>query len=130
MLVSIMSDVSTEGVRVRVRTDYLSDRSQANQYAFAYTIRIINEGATTVKLMTRHWIITDGEGHVQEVKGDGVVGQQPVLAPGEAFEYTSGCVLETQVGTMQGTYQMRREDGSEFDAQIAPFLLSVPGALN
>lgn len=125
-----MSDVTTEGVRVRVRTDFLSDRSNANQYAFAYTIRIINEGAVTVKLMTRHWIITDGDGHVQEVRGDGVIGKQPVLAPGDAFEYTSGCMLETPCGTMQGTYQMVRDDGTGFDAQIAPFLLAVPGSLN
>ena len=127
-----MSDAITNGVRVRVRTDFLSERSSAEQgrYAFAYTIRILNQGEVTVKLLTRHWIITDGDGAVQEVKGDGVIGQQPVLAPGEAFEYTSGCILETPCGTMQGSYHMQTEEGAEFDAQIAPFLLAVPGSLN
>lgn len=127
-----MSDVTTNGIRVRVRTDFLAERSSAEhrRYAFAYTIRILNEGAVTVQLKTRHWIITDGDGAVEEVRGDGVIGEQPVLQPGEAFEYTSGCILETPCGTMQGSYHMVCDDGSEFDAQIAPFLLAVPGSLN
>lgn len=127
-----MSNAVTQGIRVAVRTHYLEERSQpaAAQYAFAYTIRISNEGTKTAQLVTRHWIITNAEGQVQEVKGDGVVGMQPVLTPGESFEYTSGCVLTTPQGTMQGTYQMVREDGTKFDAEIAPFLLAVPNSLN
>ncbi|MCC6808944.1 MAG: Co2+/Mg2+ efflux protein ApaG [Deltaproteobacteria bacterium] len=127
-----MSQAVTEGIRVVVRTHYLEERSApaASQYAFAYTIRISNEGKQTAQLVTRHWLITNAEGQVQEVKGDGVVGVQPVLTPGESFEYTSGCVLATPQGTMQGTYQMVREDGTRFDAEIAPFLLAVPNSLN
>lgn len=126
------STAVTQGIRVVVRTHYLEERSSpaAAQYAFAYTIRISNEGEKTAQLMTRHWIITNAEGQVQEVKGDGVVGMQPVLSAGESFEYTSGCVLTTPQGTMQGTYQMVREDGGKFDAEIAPFLLAVPNSLN
>ncbi len=127
-----MSNAVTQGIRVVVRTNYLEERSApgANQYAFAYTIRVSNEGEKTAQLVTRHWIITNAEGIIQEVKGDGVVGMQPVLTPGESFEYTSGCVLTTPQGTMHGTYQMQREDGSKFDAEIAPFLLAVPNSLN
>ena len=100
------------------------------QFVFAYTVTIANEGREPAQLRTRHWIITDGTGHIQEVKGDGVVGKQPSLSPGERFEYTSGCVLETPHGTMHGTYQMVRPSGEEFDAEIAPFLLAVPHSLN
>lgn len=97
---------------------------------FAYSIRIANEGAATAQLLSRHWIITHGTGHVEEVKGPGVVGAQPRLEPGQAFEYTSGCVLSTPHGTMHGTYEMKRDDGSTFNATIAPFSLSTPYALN
>jgi ApaG protein len=127
-----VSEAVTKGIRVMVRTQYLKDRSSpaTRQYVFAYTIQIRNEGTQTAQLKTRHWVITDGNGHVQEVRGDGVVGKQPVLHVGESFEYTSGCVLETPHGTMRGTYQMVRPDGEEFDAEIAPFLLAVPNSLN
>ena len=97
---------------------------------FAYTIRIANEGSTTAQLKTRHWIITHGNGKVEEVRGPGVVGQQPVLKPGEHFEYTSGCILETPRGTMRGTYQMQEPSGSMFDAEIATFQLAMPHSLN
>jgi ApaG protein len=129
-MAAAMSNAVTKGIRVAVRTSYLEERSGPGQFAFAYTIRISNEGDATAQLLTRHWIITNAEGEVQEVKGDGVVGMQPVLTPGESFEYTSGCVLTTPQGTMQGTYQMTREDGTRFDAEIAPFLLAVPNSLN
>ena len=111
-----------------VEPQYLNEQStpDENLYAFAYTVTIANEGVGVVQLKTRHWIITDGKGHVEEVKGPGVVGAQPVLKPGQAFRYTSGCVLKTPRGTMHGTYQMHRDDGSHFDAEIAPFLLVAP----
>jgi ApaG protein len=122
------SEAVTRGIRVHVTSQYSAERSQPskNQWFFLYTIEISNEGAETVQLVTRHWIITDGSGHVEEVKGPGVVGQQPVLAPGEAFEYTSGCPLTTPFGMMQGTYQMVNQDGEQFDVEIAPFQLSEP----
>lgn len=97
---------------------------------FAYTVRIANEGTETAQLKTRHWIIADGGGKVEEVRGPGVVGQQPVLRPGEHFEYTSGCVLETPRGTMRGTYQMHTSAGKSFDAEIAQFSLAMPHSLN
>jgi ApaG protein len=127
-----VSDTVTKGIRVAVKTQFVPERSspRSRQYVFAYTINIANEGTAPAKLVTRHWIITDGNGKVQEVRGDGVIGQQPLLAPGEAFEYTSGCVLETPHGTMRGTYQMVRPEGETFDAEIAPFLLAVPNSLN
>lgn len=127
-----MSNTITQGIRVTVRAQYLSERSSpaAKQYAFAYTVRIANEGTTTAQLRSRHWIITDSTGQVQEVKGDGVVGHQPVLRPGEDFEYTSWCMIPTPQGTMQGSYQMVREDGEGFDATIAPFSLMVPHMMN
>ncbi len=115
-----------------VRAQYVADRSSpsAKQYVFAYTVKISNEGSATAQLRTRHWVITDGDGKVQEVRGDGVVGAQPLLEPGQSFEYTSGCVLPTPRGTMQGTYQMYRTSGESFDATIAPFALSLPHSLN
>ena len=121
----------TNGVRVTVSTVYVPSQSAPTQhrYVFAYTIRIANEGAQTVQLKTRHWVITHGTGKVEEVRGPGVVGQQPVLKPGEHFEYTSGCVLETPRGTMHGTYQMSGGDGM-FDAEIAEFQLAMPHSLN
>ena len=110
----------------------MADRSSpaTRQYAFSYTVDIANEGTTTAQLVSRHWIITDGDGKAKEVKGAGVVGAQPTLKPGQAFQYTSWCVLETPYGSMQGTYQMVREDGTEFDAEIAPFSVAVPNSLN
>ncbi len=105
-----------------------SPRSQ--RYVFAYTVKIHNEGTEGAQLRTRHWIITDGNGKVEEVRGPGVVGQQPLLRPGDHFEYTSGCVLTTPRGEMHGTYQMHRSDGSSFDATIAPFTLALPYSLN
>ena len=122
------SQAITDGIRVRVQSLYLAEQSQpaAGRYVFAYTITISNEGAATAQLRTRHWIITDGRGEIEEVRGDGVVGEQPRLSPGQSFQYTSGCVLTTPVGTMQGSYRFWRDDGSYFDAQIAPFSLASP----
>lgn len=118
----------THGVRVTVKSMYLDHQSapSAGRFVFAYTVRIANESQGTVQLKTRHWIITDATGEVREVRGEGVVGEQPTLPPGEHFEYTSGCILKTQWGTMHGTYQMHREGGGQFDAEIAPFLLAHP----
>jgi ApaG protein len=126
------STAVTEGIRVTVRSSYVSEQSLplARRYVFAYSVRIANEGAEPAQLRTRHWIITDGVGKVEEVRGPGVVGQQPTLRPGEHFEYTSGCVLQTPRGEMRGTYQMHRPDGRQFDAIIAPFLLALPHSLN
>ena len=121
----------TDGIRVRVQSQYLADQSSPrdDRYVFAYTITISNEGARSAHLKTRHWVITDGRGSVEEVRGDGVVGEQPRLAPGQSFQYTSGCVLTTPIGTMQGSYRMWRDDGSYFDAQIAAFSLASPASL-
>jgi len=118
----------TEGIRVRVQSLYLPDQSSPrdDRYVFAYTITISNESARTAQLRTRHWIITDARGEIEEVRGDGVVGEQPRLAPGQTFQYTSGCQLSTSIGTMHGTYRFWRDDGSYFDAEIAPFSLSTP----
>jgi ApaG protein len=123
---------TTAGIRVQVTTTFLADRSspREGQYLFAYTIRISNVGEETAQLLSRHWIITDAEGEVQEVRGAGVVGEQPVLAPGMTYEYTSYCPLKTNVGTMQGSYTMVRPNGEQFEARIAPFTLAVPNALN
>ena len=127
-----MSSAVTKGIRVIVESQYLSERSAParKQYVFAYRVRISNEGTSTAQLRTRHWIITDGDGKVQEVRGEGVVGEQPVLRPGQSFEYTSGCVLETPFGSMRGSYQMEVEGGEPFDAEIAPFALAMPNSLN
>jgi ApaG protein len=124
------SSAFTEGIRVRVQSHYLSDQSSPRdeRFVFAYTITISNESAKTCQLRTRHWIITDGRGGVEEVRGDGVVGEQPRLSPGQSFQYTSGCVLTTPIGTMQGTYRMWRDDGSYFDAEIATFSLASPSS--
>jgi ApaG protein len=123
---------AAKGIRVEVVTNYLADQSEPSdqRFVFSYTITIRNEGATAAKLMKRHWIITDANGKLQEVRGDGVVGEQPWLAPGENFEYTSGAVLETAVGTMRGSYQMLADDGTHFDAAIPQFTLSVPRTLH
>jgi ApaG protein len=124
------STAVTQGIRVTVTARYIEERSTParGRYFFAYSVVIENEGRAPAQLRTRHWIITDGNGKVEEVKGDGVVGKQPRLAPGERFEYTSGCELTTPVGTMHGSYQLRRDDGTWFDATIAPFSLVFPGA--
>ena len=123
---------SPYAIAVRARSRYLDDQSDPSQprYVFGYTITLRNEGAVAAQLLTRHWIITDGNGKVEEVRGEGVVGQQPTLQPGEGFEYSSGAVLETAIGSMRGSYQMLAADGTAFDAPIAPFTLSVPRALN
>ena len=122
------SEAVTNNVRVEVDSQYAPEHSQPfqNEWFFHYTVRISNEGEETVQLLTRHWIITDATGRTEEVTGPGVVGEQPVLAPGESFHYTSGCDLETPTGVMRGTYQMVDEDGGYFDAEIAPFALHEP----
>lgn len=127
-----MSTAVTEGIRVTVKVSYVPEQSapRTKRYVFAYTIRITNEGAESAHLKTRHWIIVDGNGKHEEVRGPGVVGQQPFLRPGDSFEYTSGCVLTTPRGEMRGTYQMHRSDGRVFDATIAPFALALPYSIN
>ncbi|MFI4905431.1 MAG: Co2+/Mg2+ efflux protein ApaG [Steroidobacteraceae bacterium] len=119
-------------ISIDVETTYLDDQSEPREqrYVFAYTITIRNEGEVPAKLLTRHWIITDANGRVQEVRGDGVVGEQPYLKPGQGFRYSSGAVLETPVGTMQGSYQMIADDGAQFDAPIPAFRLAIPGMLH
>jgi ApaG protein len=126
------STATTQGVRVDVRATYIADQSAPAQkrYVFAYNIRVSNVGSARVQLVSRHWIITDSGGQVEEVRGPGVVGKQPTLGPGEAFEYTSGCVLKTSAGEMRGTYQMVTDEGLPFDASIAPFRLGLPHTLN
>jgi len=124
--------VSDYRINVAVRTQFVPQQSDADasRFVFAYTITLSNSGTVPAKLLTRHWIITDANGKVQEVRGEGVVGEHPHLAPGEAFRYTSGTVLETPIGAMEGSYQMVADDGTRFDAPIAPFRLAVPGVLN
>jgi ApaG protein len=119
-------------IRIQVSTSYVDDESEpdSDRYVFAYTITISNSGKIPAQLISRHWIITDANGKVQEVNGDGVVGEQPKLNPGEVFRYSSGAVLETPVGAMQGLYRMQADGGVSFDALIAPFTLAVPGLLH
>jgi ApaG protein len=119
-------------IRIDVETSYLEDQSEPKdlRYVFAYTITIRNEGKQPARLLTRHWVITDANGKVQEVRGDGVVGEQPYLKPGQGFRYSSGAVIETPVGSMQGSYQMVAEDGAQFDAPIPAFRLAIPGLLH
>ena len=119
-------------IRIQVATSYVDDESEpdSDRYVFAYTITISNNSKTAAQLISRHWIITDANGKVQEVNGDGVVGEQPLLNPGEEFRYSSGAVLKTPVGAMQGLYRMEADGGIAFDALIAPFTLAVPGLLN
>ncbi|MBU0809240.1 Co2+/Mg2+ efflux protein ApaG [Pseudomonas spirodelae] len=126
-----MSD-SRYHIDVSVVTRYLPEQSQPEQsrFAFAYTVTVSNTGEIPAKLLSRHWVITDGDGRVQEVRGAGVVGQQPLIEPGASHTYSSGTVMTTRVGIMQGSYQMLAEDGKRFDATIAPFRLAVPGSLH
>lgn len=127
-----MGEAKKYEIRVDVVTSYLEDRSEpaANRYVFSYAMTITNVGTVPAQLISRHWVITDADGRVQEVRGLGVVGHQPLLRPGEKFEYASGCALEAPVGTMKGSYQMVAEDGTQFDAPIADFLLSMPRTLH
>jgi ApaG protein len=126
-----MSD-KTYSIQVEVETQYVEEQSLPDQdhYVFAYTITIYNSGSVPAQLLNRHWIITDANNRVQEVKGEGVVGEQPHLKPGEKYRYTSGTMLETPVGTMRGSYQMLADDGMEFDAEIPTFTLSMPRTLH
>lgn len=119
-------------VDVDVVTRFLKEHSdpENDRFAFAYTITVHNNGSVAAKLMSRHWLITNGDGQVEEVKGAGVIGQQPLIEPGQSHTYSSGAVLSTKVGTMQGSYQMFAEDGIRFEAPIKPFRLAVPGALH
>lgn len=126
------SDALTRGIRITVQSRFEPDRSAPDegQWFFSYHVRIANEGESVAQLVSRHWIITDGDGKEQVVRGPGVVGEQPVLEPGEAFEYTSGCPLGTPVGSMRGTYRMVAPGGEAFDAEIAPFGLAEPRVVN
>lgn len=127
-----MSNSHTYAIAIAVATRYLTEQSDpdAGRYAFAYTIRINNTGDVPAQLLDRHWKIIDGNGKVQEVKGPGVIGEQPLIDPGATYTYTSGCLLETPVGTMEGSYRMRATDGHSFQAPIALFRLAKPNALN
>ncbi len=122
----------TYDIAVKTRTAYIADQSDPanDRYVFAYTITISNSGNVAAQLLSRHWIITDAANKVQEVRGKGVVGEQPHLKPGESFEYTSGSAIATPVGTMRGSYQMVADDGTEFDAAIPEFTLSMPRVLH
>lgn len=126
------SEAVTRGVRVQVEPEYLPEQSDPEQglWVHAYHVTIRNEGEQTVQLLSRHWVITNAEGEEEHVRGPGVVGFQPVLEPGQAFRYTSGCPLSTSVGSMHGTFQMVARDGSRFDAEVAPFTLAEPYAFN
>ena len=127
-----MSEATTNEIRVEVMSSYSAENSRPleDNWVFQYTVRITNQGAETVQLISRHWIITDGVGHTEEVQGPGVVGEQPVLAPGESFQYSSSCPLKTPTGRMHGTYQMARANGSQFDIEIAPFALKARYTVN
>jgi ApaG protein len=127
-----MAEPGENQISIAVDTRYLEDQSDPDEqrYVFAYTITIRNRGTVPAKLLGRHWVITDANGKVQEVRGEGVVGEQPHLMPGQGFRYTSGAVLETPVGSMQGSYQMLADDGVQFDAQIPAFTLAIPGKIH
>ena len=127
-----MEKYKPHGIVIETQVKYLPEQSDetADRFVFSYTISITNLGTVAARLISRHWVITDAYNHVQEVRGQGVVGEQPVLQPSQSFEYSSGTVLATQVGTMRGSYQMRGEDGSEFDVEIPEFVLSVPRVLH
>jgi len=128
----LMSEQPHNDIRVAVETTYMAAQSDPDQrrFVFSYTITIRNQGGLPAKLLTRHWLITDSNGKVQEVRGEGVVGEQPQIRPGEGYRYSSGAVLETPVGAMQGAYQMINDQGETFDAPIPPFRLAVPGMLH
>jgi ApaG protein len=128
----LTEDSARHRIRVDVSASYVGEQSKPEEshYVFSYTITIRNEGQVPARLLTRHWVITDANGKVKEVRGEGVVGEQPYLMPGQGFRYSSGAVLETPVGAMQGSYQMLADDGSQFDAHIAPFTLAMPGMLH
>ena len=127
-----MAEAKNYEIEISVQTQYVTEESDvsAGRFVFAYSINIRNTGTVSAQLISRHWIITDAEGDVQEVRGLGVIGHQPLLAPGQSFEYSSGCVLATPVGTMKGSYQMTAEDGKQFDAPIGEFVLSTPRTLH
>jgi ApaG protein len=129
---AMTGDMANPRIRVEVETAYLEEQSDPRdrRFVFSYTITIRNDGPVPARLLTRHWIITDANGNVKETRGDGVVGEQPYLKPGQGFRYSSGAVIETPVGTMQGSYQMVADDGQKFDAPIAPFRLAMPGVLH
>ena len=124
-------DADPHQIRIEVETAYLDEQSDPKErrYVFSYTITIRNEGSVSARLLTRHWVITDANGKVEEVHGEGVIGEQPYLKPGQGFRYSSGAVIETPVGSMQGRYQMLGDDGAQFDAPIEPFRLAMPGIL-
>jgi ApaG protein len=126
------TDRLDETIRIETKMAYLAEQSAPSErrFVFAYTINIHNAGQTPAKLLTRHWLITDADGHVQEVNGDGVIGEQPEILPGESHTYSSGAIIETPVGTMQGRYGMVSSTGTHFDARIPVFRLAVPGVLN
>jgi ApaG protein len=127
-----MTDSSHYQITVEAVSQFVPDQSKPddNHYVFAYTITVRNEGAVAAQLLSRHWVIKDANGKVREVTGEGVVGEQPHVEPGEGFQYTSGAVLETSVGTMRGSYRMLADDGREFDAEIPEFTLSIPRTLH
>ena len=127
-----MSETTPYRVQVTAVAEYVADQSrpQDEHFVFAYHITVLNTGEVRAQLLARHWVITDGNGKMQEVHGQGVIGEQPLLAPGDSYSYTSGCVLETPVGTMHGSYQMVAEDGHAFDAEIPPFMLAMPRVLH
>lgn len=127
-----MSSSKPYDISISIDTRFLDGQSEPadNRYAFAYTITIANRGTVGARLLSRHWVITDGNGKISEVRGEGVVGEQPWMRPGDDYEYTSGAVLETALGTMHGSYQMVADDGTQFDAVIPAFVLSVPRTLH
>jgi ApaG protein len=127
-----MEEIDQRGIVIQTQVNYLPEQSDeaGNRFVFSYTITITNLGNSSAKLISRHWVITDAGNHVQEVRGQGVVGEQPVIKPGQSFEYTSGTVLTTQVGTMRGSYQMQAENDQPFEVEIPQFVLSVPRVLH
>jgi len=127
-----MAEAKKYEMAIAVTTQYVAEQSDPaiDRHVFSYTITISNSGTVPAQLISRHWIITDADGQVQEVRGLGVVGHQPLLAPGQSFEYTSGCQLATPVGTMKGSYQMTAEDGMQFEAPVGEFVLSMPRVLH
>lgn len=132
LIIAAVSNTVTRGIRVQVESAYVAERSEPreNYFFFAYRVSIANEGGDTAQLISREWIITDSDGNTERVVGPGVVGEQPLLKPGESFEYTSFCPLRTSFGSMQGAYTMRTLNGDTFEAHIAPFDLAVPGVVN